>query len=105
MTVLIPGRTIRGTIRAVNPSAFKINRTMIPFASPFAIDQGFFEQEASRIEVLVKIKRIRKFNGFLVRRGLDFIEFEQDLPEDIARWIIPLNRFTRVICGDAKVEE
>lgn len=99
--VIIPGQEIRGRITEVTSTFFRINNRRIMFNSPFAIDQGFFELESILISVFSSIEGVRKLNGNFVRRGINFIEFEQDLPEDIARWIVPLNRFVVVKCEDS----
>lgn len=102
--VLIPGREVNGVISKVDSSSFQVNNQSILFDSSFAIDQGFFEQESTTTEIIVKVKGIATFMGRLVRIGRDFVEFEQDLPEDIARWIIPLNQFVSVRCEEEPEE-
>lgn len=102
--VLLPGSEINGVIQEVDRSSFRVNGKRICFDSPFAIDQGFFEQESTTTNIIVKVKGIGTFKGQLVQIGRDFVEFEQELPEDIARWIIPLNQFVLVRCDEEPEE-
>lgn len=103
--VLLLGREVNGVISEVDRSSFRVNNQIISFESAFAIDQGFFETESTTTDIFVQVRGIGSFSGRLVRIGRDFVEFEQDLPEDIARWIIPLNQFVSVRCKEQPSEE
>lgn len=61
-------------------------------------------REISVYPLFVHVKGIGDFTGSLVRIGLDFVEFKQELLKDIARWIIPLNRFAEARC-ETEAEE
>lgn len=109
--VVTTNKEITGIITGVTSNSFQINHFVFNFGEPFAIDVGFFEAECTfkklqfQQPVIVHVVHLGQFNGCLVRLGIDFVEFEQELPEDIARWIIPLNRFVSVACIEDEEDE
>lgn len=108
--VLTLAETFSGLVNEVSQKFLQVGETRIPLVSPIAIDVGFFEAECTfkrldeQIPVIVRIKELGTFQGCLVSFTKQFVEFEQELPEDIARWIVPLGRTVLVRCEEENEE-